>query len=131
MSFRFNILADFYWESGVDKVLDRLSAIEYRRFFVEQCYGSSLEGITVVLMCQNPDLNLKQRIRFSKKEKKIYLDLMLDLNQFLLIDQRQKERVAAEKLIKEIPVIISKYKLDDFNLSKFELDLKKALSVLL
>lgn len=101
MSFRFNILADFCWESEVDKVLDRLSAIEYRRFFVEQYYGSSLEGITVVLMCQNPDLNLKQRIRFSKKEKKIYLDLMLDLNQFLLIDQRQKERVVAEKLIKK------------------------------
>jgi len=131
MSFRFNILADFYWESKVDKVLDRLSTIGYRRFFVEQYYGSSLEGITVVLMCQNPDLNLKQRIRFSKKEKKIYLDLMLDLNQFLLIDQRQKERVAAEKLIEEIPVIISKYKLNDFNLPKFESDLKKALSVLL
>ncbi|MFD2903779.1 hypothetical protein [Sphingobacterium anhuiense] len=125
MSFRFNILADFYWESKIDKVLDTLSETGYRRFFSEQYYGSTLNGITVLLICQDPSLNLKQRIRLSKKEKTIYMDIMLDLNQFLKIEQKEREKIVVEKLINEVPVIIKKYRLEDFDILKFESDLKK------
>ncbi|MEJ5148738.1 hypothetical protein [Sphingobacterium sp. MYb388] len=125
MSFRFNILADFYWESKIDKVLDTLSETGYRRFFSEQYYGSTLNGITVLLICQDPSLNLKQRIRLSKKEKTIYMDIMLNLNQFLKIEQKERKKIVVEKLINEVPVIIRKYKLEDFDILKFESDLKK------
>lgn len=125
MSFRFNILADFYWESKIDKVLDTLSETGYRRFFSEQYYGSTLNGITVLLICQDPSLNLKQRIRLSKKEKTINMDIMLDLNQFLKIEQKEREKIVVEKLINEIPAIIRKYRLEDFDILKFESDLKK------
>ena len=123
MAFRFNILADFYWETHIDKVLNLLSDIGYRKYFSEQNYGSSLDGITVVLMCQPPNLNLKQRIRLSNKEKKLYLDIMLDLPQFLKIDQKEREKIIVNKLISEIPPIIIKYKLEDFNLARFNKDL--------
>lgn len=125
MSFRFNILADFYWESKIDKVLDTLSETGYRRFFSEQYYGSTLNGITVLLICQDPSLNLKQRIRLSKKEKTIYMDIMLNLNQFLKIEQKERKKIVVEKLINEVPVIIRKYRLEDFDILKFESDLKK------
>ena len=125
MSFRFNILADFYWESKIDKVLDTLSETGYRRFFSEQYYGSTLNGITVLLICQDPSLNLKQRIRLSKKEKTIYMDIMLDLNQFLKIEEKEREKIVVEKLINETPAIIRKYRLEDFDILKFESDLKK------
>lgn len=131
MAFRFNILADFYWEVHIDKVLDLLSDTGYRRYFSEQDYGTSLDGITVVLMCQDPNLNLKQRIRLSKKEKKIYLDIMLDLPRFLDIAQKEREKIIVDKLIAEIPPIITKYKLEDFNLTKFETDLKNWMSKIL
>jgi len=131
MAFRFNILADFYWETNIDKVLDLLSDTGYRRFFLEQNYGSSLEGLTVVLMCQDPNLKLKQRIRLSKKERKIYLDIMLDLNQFMGLIQKEREKIIVEKLLSEIPPIIAKYKLEDFNVSKFEMDLQSQMSKIL
>lgn len=131
MAFRFNILADFYWETQIDKVLESLSNTGYRRFFLEQDYGVSLDGITVVLMCQAPYLNLKQRIRLSKKEKKIYLDIMLDLPHFLEIAQKERERIIVDKLIAEIPPIIAKYKLEDFNLAEFEKDLENWMSKIL
>lgn len=124
MAFRFNILADFYWEAQIEKVLESLSNIGYRSFFLEQDYGTSLVGITVVLMCQAPNLNLKQRIRLSKKEKKIYLDIMLDLPSFIEIAQKEREKIIVNKLISEIPPIITKYKLKDFDLAKFETDLE-------
>lgn len=124
MAFRFNILADFYWEAQIDKVLDALSNVGYRKYFSEQDYGTSLEGLTVVLMCQDPNLNLKQRIRLSKKERKIYLDIMLGLPHIIDITQKEREKIIVGKLIAEIPPIIAKYKLDDFDLVKFETDLK-------
>lgn len=131
MAFRFNILADFYWEAHLDKILDTFSELGYRKYFSEQDYGTSLEGLTVVLMCQDPNLNLKQRIRLSKGERKIYLDIMLDLPHFIKITQKEREKIVAEKLISEIPPIIAKYKLDDFNMVKFETDLKSWMSKIL
>lgn len=125
MVFRFNILADFYWETQIDKVLDSLSNTGYRRFFLEQDYGTSLDGITLVLICQAPNLNLKQRIRFSKKEKNLYLDIMLDLPQFLTITQKEREEIIVDKIITEVPQVIAKYKFKDFELVRFEKDLKK------
>lgn len=125
MVFRFNILADFYWETQIDKVLDSLSNTGYRRFFLDQDYGTSLDGITVVLMCQDPNLNLKQRIRFSKKEKNLYLDIMLDLPHFLEILQKEREEIIVDKIITEVPQVIAKYKFKDFELVRFEKDLKK------
>lgn len=128
---RFFITSDSYWEAKVESVIDAIDETGYKQFFSEQNYGSSLEGITVVLMCQDPNLELKQRIRYSKKEKKIYLDIMLDLNQILSLDQKSKKRIIAQKLISEIPPIISKYKLDDFNLDKFKNDLQIRISKIL
>ena len=122
---RINILCDADWEAKIDKVLDNFSNLGYRRFFEERSYGSSLEGVTIVLMCQNPKLNLKQRIKHSIKEKKIYLDIMLDLLQMKSIDQQQRNKIVADKIINEVSPIIAKYKFNDFDLVKFKEDLKK------
>jgi hypothetical protein len=123
---KFFITCDSFWEVQVDKVIDRIDETGYKRFFLEQNYGTSLEGITVILICQN--LNLKQRIRFSKKEKKIYLDIMLDLKQFLNITQEEREKIIIESLILQIPPIISKYNFIDFNIVDFDKDLKNWMS---
>ena len=41
------------------------------------------------------------------------------------IDQKEREKIVIEKIINEVPAILAKYKLTDFNLEKFEIDLKK------
>ena len=128
---RLFITCDSWWEAKVDKVLDTLHDTGYIRYFLMQNYGSSLDCVGIVLMCRDPNLNFKQRIRFARKEKTIYLDIMLDLNQFLVISQKERERIIVEKLISEVPPIIAKYKLADFNLAKFETDLKFWMSKIL
>ena len=124
---RFNLLSDANWESKVDKVLDSISGFGYHELFQQKDYGDSLDGVTVVFMCRNPEYNFKQRIRHSKKEKKLYVDIMLDLNQFIQIEQTDREKILAQKLVAELPLIIDKYKFPDFDLTKFENDLKKFL----
>lgn len=125
------ITSDSFWEAKVDKVLDRLYDTRYGDFFYQQDYGSSLASVAVVLMCQDPNLKLKQRVRLSKKEKTLYLDVMLDLKHFLTIDQQERERIVVEKLISEVPQVIAKYRLEDFNLVKFERDLRNWMSKIL
>lgn len=56
---------------------------------------------------------------------------MLDLNQFLQIDRKEREKVVVEKLIDEVPAIIRKYKLEDFDIQKFESDLKNWMTKIL
>ena len=68
---RFNVLTDSDWESRVDQVLNEMSDLGYRRYFEERNYGPGLVAVTVVLMCQEPELNLKRRVRLAKKEKKL------------------------------------------------------------
>lgn len=128
---RIFITCDSFWEAQVDKIIDRIDDTGYKKYFTEQNYGTSLEGLTIVLMCQDPNLNLKQRIRLSKGERKIYIDIMLDLPLFLEITQKEREEIVVGKLITEIPLIIKKYKLEDFNLLKFEKDLKRWMSKVL
>ena len=127
----FFITTDSWWEAHVDKVVFLIDDTGYEQYFSEQDYGTSLEGLVVVLMCRNPDLNFKQRIRLSKKDKILYMDIMLYLPQILELDQKERERIIIGKLIAEIPVIIKKYKLKDFDLAKFETDLIRYMSKIL
>jgi hypothetical protein len=125
---RVNILGDIYWESKVDKVLDALSDINYWTYFQEREYGEELVGLTIVLMCQEPALDLKQRIRLSKKEKKLYLDIMLDLPEMKRSDQTTRNRIVQKKLLAEVPVIVRKYKLREFDTERFIEDFQQKFS---
>lgn len=128
---RFFITYDAYWEAKIDKVLDRLNDTGYKNFFIEQKYGDSVRGITIVLMCQDPNLHLKQRIKFSKKEAKLYLDIMLDQDLFIKITQEERNKIVAEKIMGEVPEIIAKYKFKDFDLPLFKTHLTKLMNKVL
>lgn len=41
------------------------------------------------------------------------------------IEQKEREKIVLEKLINEVLAIIRKYRLEDFDILKFESDLKK------
>ena len=120
-----SISCDADWEAKIDKVVYALSDLNYRRFFEERHYGSSLESILIGLMCQDPELNLKRRIRYTKKEKQLSLDIMLDINQFKQIDQRERNKIVIDKILSEVIPIIKKYKFEDFDTPKFEDDFNK------
>lgn len=51
-------------------------------------------------MCLEPELNLNQRIRFSKKDKVLYMDIMLHLADFMNVEQTVREKIVGEKLVK-------------------------------
>ncbi len=121
---RFNILSDAHWESKIDQVLNELSDFGFRRHFESKKYGSGLLGLTVVFMCQDPALNLKRRLRHSKKESKVYMDIMLDLPAMKTGELDARKREVAQRLFDEVPVVLSGYKIPDFDKDAFVADLR-------
>ncbi len=121
---RLNILADVHWESKIDRVLNELSSFGYRQTFESKDYGAGLKGITVLFICQDVALNLKRRIRLSKKEMKLYMDIMLDLEAMKSASPEERKREVAQRLFNEVPEILGGYKIVDFNRDAFVADLR-------
>lgn len=120
----FGISADINWESGVREVLSLISNREFSDYYYSKNYGNDLKAFFIILMCRDPEYNFKQRIRFVKKEKALYMDIMLDFDLFVKITQEERNKIVFDKLIKEVPEIIAKYKFKDFDLSTFTEDWK-------
>ena len=119
--FKFNILCDIDWETKVDKALDSFSGIQ--RHFEIKNYGVDLNGIVLVFMCQPADLGLKQRKRFSKKDKILYLDIMLNHNEMLkTTDIAEKSKVLLSKINEELFSTLESYKFKNADLSKLKQD---------
>ena len=118
----FGLTADINWESGVREVLDLIPHREFFDYFYLKNYGTDLNKFVIVLMCRNSEYNFKQRIRFIKKEKALYMDIMLDFDLFVKITQEERNKIVFEKLKNEVPEIIAKYKFKDFDLNKFKED---------
>ena len=118
----FGITADSWWETKVSNTLSLIPHREFRDYFYLKNYGTDLNDIFIVLMCRHTEYNFKQRIRFIKKEKALYMDIMLDFDLFLKITQEERNRIVFEKLIKEVPEIIAKYKFKNFDLDTFKQD---------
>lgn len=116
---QFNILSDSNWEARIEEALYPLSDLGYRQYFEEIDYGIGLLGIVVVVMCRDPDLNFKQRIRLVKNEKILYMDIMLESPAMEVASTEGRKKIVIERLLKDVPPIISKYKIDDFDSPRF------------
>jgi hypothetical protein len=82
-------------------------------------------------MARNPELNFKRRIRFLKKVRTLYLDIMLDLEQLRQVDDNGRKRIVINRLEKEIPVVLQKYSIQDFDELRFVKDLKSWLKTVM
>lgn len=117
------ISCDANAESGVGKVVEQISGAT-EVYFKAKYYGTGLLAVCVVLMCRNPELNFKRRIRFSKKEKILYMDIMLDLAQMRMAEHQSRRRLIIERLADEVPAVLRKYSLADFDEARFIEDFK-------
>jgi hypothetical protein len=120
---KFNLLSDANWDSRVGQAVGELLTRESRIFFEERDYGAGLVGIVVVFMCRDPNIKFKRRIRFVRKTKAIYMDIMLDFNQMKPATDEFRRRVVAERLLDEVPAVLGKYSIPDFDRQRFIADL--------
>ena len=117
------ITCDANADSGVGQVVDAMSG-PTRRHFLAKHYGVGLSGIVVVLMCRDPERNFQPRLRFAQREKAVYLDVMLDLTQMRQVNHEARMQIIRERLVEEIPIVVCKYSIVDFDEKRLAADLK-------
>jgi len=119
---RVNVLSDAHWEAKVEHATRTLSL---NTFFAERDYGPGLTSLVVILMCRDPELKFKRRVRVDRKTRTLYLDIMLDLPEMRTLGHAGRRNVIAQRLVTEIPPTIAKYRLPDFDLPRFAQDLQQ------
>lgn len=112
------ITSDTKDESSVGNVSGDLSGPTRKRFRTKD-YDPGVAGVVVVLMCRDPRLKFKRRVRFVKKEKYLYMDIMLELEQMVPLDHVSRRRILIERICDEAPAILRKYRLKDFDEARF------------
>jgi len=122
---RFRIVSDADQETGLHDISDEINRSPMDDFFVHRQYDDLGISIGVVLMGRDPGWNFQQRISFSKKENKLYMDLMFDWHSMVGAKHSARKRIVAEKMITEIPQIIAKKRFKDFDLPRFSSDLRE------
>jgi hypothetical protein len=119
----FRLTGDIASESGLGALIGELSG-PMRQYFVPKSYGEGLLGVVAVLMCQDSKLDLKQRIRLSHKEKKLYIDIMLDLAEIRSMNDLKRKKAVFDQLISVIANELQKRPTLDFDSAHFLEDLR-------
>jgi len=116
------VTGDTNAESGVGEIVGEVSG-PLRQYFLARDYGEGLLGVVVVLMCRDPQLKFKQRIRLSKKEKKLYMDIMLESEEMTQLSTDSRRRAISERITTEVPQILARYAPPRFDSKRFVADL--------
>ncbi|MEI6564681.1 MAG: hypothetical protein WCO42_10300 [bacterium] len=117
------ITGDTDIQSGVGSIIDDSSG-PTEDYFSPLDYGTGAPDIAVILMCQDSGLNLKRRVRLSKKDKTLYLDVMLDLQTMKSVQPEARRQFVFKKIHDDVTEVIARYGLPNFDSGRFLKDLK-------
>ncbi len=110
------LTSDSNVETGVGDIDFRTPQLEAIR---QSDYGPGVRAIGIILMCRSPHLNFHRRIRFHKKDRFFGIDVMLDYYQMRDASHETRCRLVAQKLLDEIPAIITKRNFSEFDTKSF------------
>lgn len=120
----FRISCDANAESKLDQIKFGLNEA-FAEYFGDRFYDDSGVAIFLVLTCRDPSYILNQRIRFSKKENCLYMDLMFDLHTMINLNLAEGRRIVGDNIVKEVPQIIAQKNFKGFDLPRFSRDLRE------
>ncbi|MDQ1832145.1 hypothetical protein [Massilia scottii] len=108
------LLADMNWESKLDhamKVVDCYSLLDVD-------YGPGLNRL-VIVMCRDPNLGFKQRVRLAKATRTLSMDVMLDLPYFVQAKHSERRSTVYEQLMAQVSAVLEKRRLKEFDTKRF------------
>ncbi|MBJ8452540.1 hypothetical protein PYR74_12820 [Acinetobacter bereziniae] len=122
--FKFQLLSDTDSESGILFAKQKITSNGFNKYITSENYGSDLNGVVIILVCRKPEIILKKRLRLSKKEKMLYMDIMLDYDLFNNMEFEQRVTQICKTLLVELSQVLKKYKFEDFKSDKLIINLE-------
>lgn len=112
------ITSDANEESGVGEIVGRISG-PTEDHFLRRRFGEGLSEVVIVLMCRDPDLNFRRRVRLAAKEQTLYMDIMLPLSKMRDSTPAHRLRYVGQQIVNEVPQVMRKYKFPAFDVDRF------------
>ncbi|TNL47259.1 hypothetical protein [Acinetobacter bereziniae] len=106
--FKFQLLSDTDSESGILFAKQKITSNGFNKYITSENYGSDLNGVVIILVCRKPEIILKKRLRLSKKEKMLYMDIMLDYDLFNNMEFEQRVTQICKMLLVELSQVLKK-----------------------
>jgi hypothetical protein len=117
---KFKILADYDEQSKLQDVLDDIRNTGFARSVEKRNFGKGLNRLAIFLVCQPSYLALKPRIRFSKSDLALYMDIMLDLEAMKAANRSTRQKLVATALAAGVPAVLAHYEIENFAKADFE-----------
>jgi hypothetical protein len=111
-----SLLSDTNWEA---KIPHATRTLDEQRHFAGRDYGDGIARLIIVLNCRDPELGHRQRVRFTKATRTLGIDIMLPLQAFTGVPHQSRRALIADALLAEIPRILRKYSIADFDQERF------------
>ncbi|MFT3669658.1 MAG: hypothetical protein QM795_14020 [Pseudoxanthomonas sp.] len=118
------LAADCNWEAKLDHAMRTLALAPV---FESKDYGSDLDSLCIVVMCRCEDLNFTQRIRYARKERALYVDVMLRLSDFVVASHAERRHMLAYALKHDVVEVLQKRRFRQFDVSAFASDFTAAI----
>lgn len=110
---------DIYEDSGLKNLIHELNL---KKFFEDKDYGNNSVEFFFVINCLK--FPVKNRIRFAKKDKVLYWDVILDYDTIKDAAIKEKRRILANSIITSFDVL-DKYKNLNINKNAVKEDAEK------
>lgn len=124
------ITSDSFVTTMTGSAVDAVRSHGYETALCTGDYGHGLAKIFIVATCRSADdaTRFKRRIRLDHKRLTLYVDVFLDYH--LMVQGPDERRIdhLVRKLYNEIPPIVEKYKLKNFDTQRFVTDFRAFLA---
>ena len=118
----FGIIFGLNSEFGDDPIFSKIVTGAVFTYFMDKDYGASITSICISLLCIDRDHRFKERTRYTKGDCALDVILVFELESLRKMAVADRPPFFANRLMAELPPIITKYKFADFDLPRFEND---------
>lgn len=78
-----------------------------------------------MLVCQRTSLKLKQRVKFRKKDKTLFMDVMLDLDEMRNLEPDVRTHTVGKHIVEAVQATLAKYSFAQFDSKRLLFDFEK------
>lgn len=110
--------------SDVGEIVGSISASTMRRFDATS-YGSNLKEIVITIVCRDPSRTFKRPDRFSKVDKTLYMDVVIDFGLSCGLTRKELVNLILGEIVTKLSLTLKKYDLKDFADVTFTKDLRE------
>jgi hypothetical protein len=110
-----------FYDAFLPETFDPI-AINIKTHFEGKSYSIELDELQTIINC-SPGWEFNQRSRFSRKEKFLFFDIIIDYDYYKSLTDEARKNCIALSFLRDIEVL-KKYKPKDFKLEELKQDFK-------